>query len=287
MGGAVAGGLTPEMRAELSALGFRPSRRLGQNFMRDGNMIAALAREAGVGKGDLVLEPGPGAGALTTELLERGCEVLAVELDPVLCAFLRERFAGEQNLDLFEGDVLGAGRALNPRVAEKLSGRTFLLAANLPYSAATPFLLALAVSGLPWRGGAVTVQKEAAERLAAEAGQSSYGAASVLLAVGAGCELVRSVPPDVFWPRPRVDSAILRLDPRAHPLVPPPEVGGFAAFVKAVFSARRKKLVRALRPAGLTAGAARAAAQRAGVSPEVRPGELSPQELVRLWRTCA
>ena len=268
----------------MTALGFKPSRRLGQNFMRDGNMIAALAREAGVGEGDLVFEPGPGAGGLTAQLLELGAEVLAVELDAVLAAFLRERFSGEARFELLEGDVLAAGRKVNPQATERLAGRPFVLASNLPYSVATPFLVALAGSGLPWRCGAVTVQKEAAERLAASAGSSSYGAATALLAAGAECALVRSVPPDVFWPRPKVHSAILRLTPREKPLVSPGELDSFAAFLRGIFSARRKKLVPALRAAGHAAEAARAAVERAGVDLHARPGELSPAELVALWR---
>jgi 16S rRNA (adenine1518-N6/adenine1519-N6)-dimethyltransferase len=280
----VAGGLTPGMRAELTALGFKPSRRLGQNFMRDGNMIATLAREAGVGEGDLVFEPGPGAGGLTAELLELGAEVLAVELDGMLAAFLRERFSAEARFELLEGDVLGAGRSVNSQATERLAGRPFVLASNLPYSAATPFLVALAGSGLPWRGGAVTVQKEVAERLVASAGSSNYGAATALLAAGAECALVRSVPPDVFWPRPKVHSAILRLTPRAEPLVFPAEFDSFAAFLRGIFSARRKKLVPAMRAAGREAEAARAAVDLAGVDADARPGELPPTELVALWR---
>lgn len=281
----MAGGLTPEMRAELGALGFKPRRRLGQNFMRDGNMIALLAREAGVTCGDLVLEPGPGAGGLTLELLDLGAEVLAVELDPVLAVFLRERLAGCRRFDLIEGDVLDAGRRLNPEAVERLEGRPFVLASNLPYSAATPFLVALCGSGLPWRGGAVTVQKEVAERLAAAPGDSSYGAATVLVATGAACSMLRRVPPDVFWPRPGVESAIVRLEALEAPLLQPAEFDSFATFLRGIFSARRKKLVRALRAAGVEGGAAREAVERAGVDGDSRPGELSPGALVNLWRS--
>ncbi len=280
----MAGGLSPETRARLEALGFRPRRRLGQNFMRDGNMLAALARAAEVAAGERVLEPGPGAGGLTAELLERGAEVLAVEIDPLLAAFLRERFAGEARFRLIEGDVLETGRHLNAEAVGALGGGPFRVAGNLPYSAASPFIVALAASDIDWRGGAVTVQKEVAERLSAGPGRREYGAITVLVAVRAECETVRRVPPEVFWPRPNVESAIVRLAPRPRPLIAAPEFDRFAAFVRALFSARRKKLVSALGAAGLKTEAARAAAASAGADADLRPGDISPEEFAALWR---
>lgn len=283
----MAGGLIPEMRARLEALGFRPKKRWGQNFMRDGNMLAALAREADVAEGDLVLEPGPGVGGLSAALLELGAEVLAVEIDRLLAAFLRERFADEGRFHLIEGDVLKAGRRLSGQVVEALGKRPFRLASNLPYSAASAFLVALAGSGLDWQGGAATVQKEVAERLTAGPGEPDYGAATVLLAARAEVALVRRVPPAVFWPRPKVESAILRLAPRPDPLVRAEEIAPFAAFLRALFSARRKKLRGALSAAGLEAGPARAALERADLGAEARPGTLCPRELVCLWRSAS
>jgi 16S rRNA (adenine1518-N6/adenine1519-N6)-dimethyltransferase len=280
----MAGGLTPAMRARLEAAGFRPRRRLGQNFMRDGNMISALAREAGAAAGGLFLEPGPGAGALTAELLERGSEVVAVEIDPILAGFLRERFGTEPRLRLLEGDALAGGREVSPEVIAALGGRRFRLASNLPYSAAAAFLVALAGSALDWAGGAVTVQKEVAERLAARPGGGGYGAASVLFGVRAEAALVRRVPPDVFWPRPSVESAVVRLAPLGRPEIDPGEFPRFAAFVRAVFSARRKKMVGALGAAGLAAGDARRALAAAGLDPGERPERLSPAEFAALWR---
>jgi 16S rRNA (adenine1518-N6/adenine1519-N6)-dimethyltransferase len=280
----MAGGLTPEVRARLEALGFRPRRRLGQNFMRDGNMLAALARESGAGEGDLVLEPGPGAGGLTAALLEAGCEVVAVELDPLLAGFLRERFGSSPKFTLIEGDVLGEGRRVSPGAVAALGGREFTVCSNLPYSAATPFLLALAGSDLPWRRAAVTVQKEVADRLGARPGESAYGAATALLSARAECASVRRVPPDVFWPRPRIESAILRLTPRPKTDVSPAEFEAFAAFVRGLFSARRKKLPRAMAAAGLAPEAAREAIRSCGAPEGARPGDLSPAQMASAWR---
>jgi 16S rRNA (adenine1518-N6/adenine1519-N6)-dimethyltransferase len=128
------------------------------------------------------------------------------------------------------------------------------------------------------------VQKEVAERLSARPGNSGYGAATVLLGVRADCALVRKVPPDVFWPRPKVSSAVLRLSPREEPLVAAEEFETFAAFLRAVFSARRKRLARALGAARLTPAAARRALERSGVDGGLRPDALSPEGFAGLWR---
>jgi len=277
------GGFTSEVRAELEALGFRPSRRLGQNFMRDGNMIAALARASGAAAGDLVLEPGPGAGGLTAELLSLGCEVLGVELDRRLAEFLRKRFADQPRFQLIEGDILDKGRHISRAAAEVLGGRPFRVCSNLPYSAATPFLVALAGSDLAWKSAAVTVQKEVAGRLAASPGSGDYGAATILVAARARAELVRQVPPDVFWPKPKVWSAVLRLEPLEHPLVTAVEMEGFAELVRRLFSARRKTLARALEVAGLAPERVGAALAAAGAEAGARPEALSPEQFVRLW----
>jgi 16S rRNA (adenine1518-N6/adenine1519-N6)-dimethyltransferase len=186
-----------------------------------------------------------------------------------------------------EGDVLELGRRVNREALALLGDAAFRVASNLPYSAATPFIVSLANSGLPWLGGAVTVQKEVAERLCAPPGSAQYGAATALVACGAECALVRRVPPDVFWPRPKVESAVLRLSPLQSPLVTAAEFEGFATFVRAVFSARRKKLTRALGAAGLDAAAARSALEGAGANADARPGELSPSALVALWHASA
>jgi len=278
------GGFTSQMRAELEAMGFRPSRRLGQNFMRDGNMIAALARASGAASGDLVLEPGPGAGGLTAALLELGCEVVAVELDRRLAEFLRKRFAGQPGFQLITGDILDKGRRLSREAVAALGGRAFRVCSNLPYSAATPFLVALAASGLSWKSAAVTVQKEVAERLAASPGGADYGAATVLVAARAEVECVRQVPPGVFWPQPKVWSAVVRLAPLAEPPVAAGEMEGFAELVRGLFSARRKTLARALAVAGLAPEQARAAIAAAGADPNARPEALAPEQFARLWR---
>lgn len=278
------GGFTSQMRAELEAMGFRPSRKLGQNFMRDGNMINALAREGGAAAGSLVLEPGPGAGALTGELLSMGCQVVSVELDSRLAGYLRRRFADEPRFQLIEGDILEKGRRISSAALAALGGRPFTVCSNLPYSAGTPFLVALAASDLPWGAAAVTVQKEVAERLAAAPGSDEYGAATVLLNARASAVLTRLVPPDVFWPAPKVWSAILKLTPLPAPLLSAAEMDDFAELVRALFSARRKTLARALEVAGVEKARIAPAIETAAANPTARPEELAPETFVSLWR---
>jgi 16S rRNA (adenine1518-N6/adenine1519-N6)-dimethyltransferase len=247
-----------ELRAVLDAAGVRPSRASGQNFLIDENLALAIARD-GLGSdregGDddgardvVVLEVGTGPGVLTEHLLPRARHVVTVELDPRLAAIARARLGAASNLTLVEADALANKHEVNPRVLEALAprlegGARLRVVANLPYAVATPLVVGLLSLALPLERMVVMVQLEAAERFAAGPGDPAYGAVSVLCA--ALCErvrLLRRVPPDVFWPRPKVTSAVVRFDPRAGRLV------GFEALagvVRGLFNYRRKTLHRA------------------------------------------
>lgn len=242
-----------ELRALVEAAGVRPSRASGQNFLIDDNLAVAIARD-GTGddeaRDDVVLEIGTGPGVLTEHLLPRAWHVLTVELDPRLAALSRERLAAAGNLTLVEADALANKNQLNPRVLEALAPLLathprLRVVANLPYAVATPLVVGLLAERLPLSLMVVMVQLEAAERFAAGVGHPQYGAVSVLCA--ALCErikLLRKVPPDVFWPRPKVSSAVVRFDPR-----PQRQVGfeSFSAVVRALFNYRRKTVPKAAR----------------------------------------
>lgn len=245
-----------ELRALVEAAGVRPSRASGQNFLIDDNLAVAIARD-GTGDeaaaDDVVLEIGTGPAVLTEHLLPRAWHVLTVELDPRLAALSRERLAAARNLTLVEADALANKNQLNPLVLERLApllegGRALRVVANLPYAVATPLVVGLLAERLPLRLMVVMVQLEAAERFAAGVGHPQYGAVSVLCA--ALCErikLLRKVPPDVFWPRPKVSSAVVRFDPR------PDRHAGFDALstvVRALFNYRRKTVGKAAREVG-------------------------------------
>lgn len=239
-----------QIREILDARGLSPKKSLGQNFLIDHNLIRKLVDASGVGAvgavgagvqpGDSVLEVGPGTGALTEELLARGCRVVAGELDAQLSDFLRERHAGNPSFTLVEGDCLAGKRAVAPALLDALGAGPFTLVANLPYGAATPLMLAL-MTGIPrCRGLFVTIQREVADRLLAGPGQEEYGAISVV--ADAACERLRiaKLPGECFWPRPDVESAMVGLTRRPQPLSA--DLAGLADFAQFLFGKRRKQI---------------------------------------------
>jgi 16S rRNA (adenine1518-N6/adenine1519-N6)-dimethyltransferase len=254
--------MTPtEIRAVLEKRGLRPLRQLGQNFLHDKNLAAWLAEQAlaDAAPGAEVVEIGPGLGALTAFLLERGARVVAVEKDRGLCAFLRERFAAEiadGKLDLHHGDALELLPALKP---SNVCG-------NLPYYISTPLLmecLRLDATRLFF-----VMQREVGQRLASGSGGKVYGALSVLVQVAYEVGLVRVLPGSVFFPPPDVSSIAVRLRRRENPLVNALDREAFSKFVQRGFSQRRKKLSNLL-----------------PVSDGRRAEHLSPAEWVELWRS--
>jgi 16S rRNA (adenine1518-N6/adenine1519-N6)-dimethyltransferase len=254
--------MTPtEIRAVLEARGLRPLRQLGQNFLHDRNLAAWLAEQALAESppGGEVVEIGPGLGALTAHLLERGARVVALEKDRGLCAFLRERFAAEiaaDRLDLRHGDALEILPTLKPSV----------VCGNLPYYISTPLLmecLRLDTSRLFF-----VMQKEVGQRMASAPGGKVYGALSVLVQVACEVQLVRTLPGSVFYPPPEVESIAVLLRRRENPSVAVQDRATFAAFVQRGFSQRRKKLSNLL-----------------PVRDERRAEHLSPAEWVALWRS--
>ena len=264
-------------RREVSDLlarhGITPSRALGQNFVVDPNTVRRIARLAGVGPGEHVVEVGAGLGSLTLALAETGAEVTAVELDRYLLPVLREVVA-PRGVRVVEGDAL---RLDWPALLAGHDGWT--LVANLPYNVAAP-LVADLLDGVPQiRRMLVMVQREVAERLAARAGDAAYGALSVKVAYWAEASVVGRVPATVFLPRPRVESALVALERRSLPAVDPATVAPDRLFevVRAAFGQRRKMLRRSL--AGVVSPEAFA---RAGIASEARPEELTVEDWGRL-----
>ena len=266
-----------QVRDLLSAHGVSPSRALGQNFVADPNTVRRIARLAGVGPGDRVVEIGPGLGSLTLALAETGAEVTAIELDRHLLPVLRS-VVEPHGVRVVQGDamtldwesVLGTG----PDGSGGPGG--WSLVANLPYNIATPLVLDL-LEGVPAiERMLVMVQREVGERLAAGPGSKTYGIPSVKVAYRASAEVVGRVPATVFIPPPRVESVLVRLQ-----RLPAPPVDADPAvlfrLVEAGFGQRRKMLRRSL--AGLVDPAA---FERAGVRPEARAEELALADWARL-----
>ena len=251
-----------EARGLLDRFGIRPKRSLGQNFVVEPNTVRRIAELAGVGLGDRVVEVGPGLGALTLALLETGAEVTAGEIDDVLVDVLEEVAGDHGSLRIVHADAMGVDW-------ESLLGAgPWTLVSNLPYNVSVPLVCDLLDDVPAIVRLVVMVQLEVADRLVASPGDDAYGLPSVKVAYHAEARKVGRVPPSVFLPRPRVDSALVDIVRRPEPLVAAdPDV--LFRLVRAGFAHRRKMLRGALRgivdEAGLVA---------AGVDPTLRAEDL-------------
>jgi 16S rRNA (adenine1518-N6/adenine1519-N6)-dimethyltransferase len=268
-----------EIQALLAQIGGQPRHRFGQNFMIDGNLVRLIAQSAVIQPADLVLEIGPGTGTLTEELLARQADVLAVEIDRDLAAMLREKFASPQ-FHLIEADALAGKHALNPELLSaiqnaKSSGKTIRLVANLPYNIASPLIIEMLIAGVD--DLTFTVQKEVAGRLRATAGSEDYGPLSIIAQMLATVEILRTLPPQAFWPAPKIDSALVRMQ-RVDRLAG--QAGTFGNFVHQLFSSRRKMLRKALLQAQVDAEKILA---QVGISGQIRPEELTPDDCFKIF----
>jgi 16S rRNA (adenine1518-N6/adenine1519-N6)-dimethyltransferase len=252
----------------------RAKRRLGQHFLTDRRLLGRIADGLAAGPDDTVLEIGPGPGGLTEALAARAGRLVAIEKDRDLVPALRQRFP---SATIVEGDALD----LDWRA---LAGERFLVAGNIPYNITSP-LIDKALEPPPPARIVFLVQKEVAERVTARAGTAAYGALTVGVQSVAHAERLFSVPAGAFHPRPKVDSAVLRLTPLEQPIVAASEQGAFRRMVVGLFGFRRKQMARAVRElTGWDAERAAATLARAAVAPEVRPEVLEPVAFVRLLR---
>ncbi len=240
--------LTPStIPALLARHGLRPSRALGQNFLADANTARRIARLAGIHDGDRVLEIGPGIGSLTVALLEAGARVTALELDRHVIPALEET-VGADAIRILVGDALriDLDELLGTDTIDH-DARPWSMVSNLPYNVATPIVMRLLETAPTVTSMLVMVQREVGERIASGPGTKAYGAVSVKVAYYARAEVVGLVPPTVFIPAPKVDSALVRIVRHAQPPVSVPSPDRLFALVRAGFAQRRKMLRGALR----------------------------------------
>lgn len=274
-----------QIKELLDEYGLSPKKSLGQNFLTDHNLIRKLIDVSGVGPGDLVLEVGPGTGALTEELLTRGCTVLACELDDRLADLNRKRL-GEmfpETFELVHGDCLASKRAINEALATRLAGCEFTMVANLPYGAATPLMLTLLTQWPGCRGQFVTVQREVADRLAAGPGDAkAYGAISVVARSLSTVKKIAVLPRECFWPRPDVTSAMIGLTRCENPIAGDDSAWwpSMAQITSDLFQTRRKQLGSTLKRMGVSD-----MEWPEGVSSTDRPEALTTEQIVALART--
>jgi 16S rRNA (adenine1518-N6/adenine1519-N6)-dimethyltransferase len=230
--------------------GIAPQHRYGQNFLIDLNLHELIARAAEIGPRDVILEVGPGAGALTALMAETASAVVAVEIDPAMTELTREAVSGRLNVRVLNTDALMRKHEISADVLDNIRAglavapdRRFKLVANLPYNIATPMISNLLVH--PELCPAllvVTIQLELAERLRAPAASEAYGALSALVQALGDVEFVRVLSPKVFWPRPKVASAIVKITPRAEKRAAIGNLPWFHSVVRQIFQHRRKNL---------------------------------------------
>lgn len=264
-----------QILALLSGAGAEPRRRFGQNFMIDQNLVRIVADAGSIGPDDVVLEVGPGTGTLTEELLQRAARVVAAEIDRDLAALLRERFGADPKFELIEGDALAGKHEVNPAI---LAAKPSKLVANLPYNIASPLVIELLIAGVEVL--AFTVQKEVADRLRAGANDEAYGPLSVMAQMLSNVDVLRTLPPQAFWPAPKIDSALVRMT-RADRLGP--RAAGFSRFVREVFASRRKTLRKALAQAGHDPDMLGALK----IDPQLRPENITPEQFLQLFDSSA
>ena len=234
----------------LTSAGLKPVSRFGQNFLIDLNLVDLIARSAEIEKTDVVLEIGTGVGSLTTRLSDRAGAVLTVEIDRNLHRLASEELEGRPNVKMVLGDALRNKNSLREDVIELIDhamGRLgeearFMMVANLPYNVATPIISNLMRLRRPPARIVATIQKELGDRMVAGPGSKDYGALSVWLQSLCNVEIVRILPPTVFWPRPKVHSAIVRLDYDPAKRAKIADLEYFHATTRALFFHRRKFL---------------------------------------------
>lgn len=276
-----------EIRRLFAERGLRPKKSLGQNFLVDRNLLRILADAAEVASGDAVLEIGAGTGSLTEVLAARACCVIAVEIDEQLCEIARQSLASLPNVRLICANILSGRECLNPEVLEVIRGageRPLRVVGDLPYSISTPLLTALLTASLEIKVMVVTVQAEVAERIIARPGTKAYGFLSVQAQLIATVELVRRLPPQVFWPRPQVWSSVVRLRPKPEREAVLKVLPGVRRVAAALFQQRRKDAANALAHAGLANSrqAAEKVLMAAGLRPDAKADAVSPEQVQRI-----
>lgn len=254
----------------------RPGRGLGQNFLLDGNLLDAIVRLSNPRSGEIVLEVGPGFGSLTKRLLKTGATVYAVEFDRRIAEYLRSSLTHE-NFFLTEDD------ACRVNYVELLpAGKPFRAIANLPYSISTVFIARMLELPEVPESMFFMLQKEMAERLAAKPDSKEYGSLSVRTQLMYDVKIEKNVPPDVFFPPPEVDSAIVGFYRKKE--LPDPEVRRLLpGVVKTAFAQRRKQMGKVL-AANYGKEKTAEVLAKLNIAPEIRPDKLALEDFIRITK---
>ena len=260
----------------LNRFKLRADKKLGQNFLIDENVVHQIVAAAELSEADTVLEVGPGIGTLTQGLAESKARVVAVELDTRLLPVLATTLNGYDNVRVVHGDILKVN------IMEEVGAPSFKVCANLPYYITTPIIFALLEKRLPMERLVAMVQKEVAERMAAQPGGNEYGALSVAIQYYTEPKIAFIVPPTSFIPAPAVDSAVIVCKRREKPPVEVCDEGLFFRVVKAAFSLRRKMLSNSLKNMGIKSERVAKWLELAGVDGKRRAETLSLEDFAKL-----
>lgn len=274
------------------AAGIQPKTKYGQNFLVDLNILDILARGAALKRTDVILEIGTGMGSLTKRMAPHVGHIVTVEIDRDLQVLAARELEGNPNVTMLSFDVLRNKNHLRDEVMEtireKLSqfpNADFKLVANLPYNVATPIISNLLTADpLPERM-VVTIQKELAERIVAQPSCKDYSALTIWMQSLCDCEILRHLPPSVFWPRPKVDSSILRIIPNAAKRARVADLEYFHTTLRALFFHRRKfirsQLATATQPV-LTKPDVDQVLAQLGIAENVRAEQLTVEQIIDL-----
>jgi 16S rRNA (adenine1518-N6/adenine1519-N6)-dimethyltransferase len=269
------------VRSLLAEYSISPARRLGQHFLIDRGIMVAIIRTAAVDSQDVALEVGPGLGEMTMLLASKARRVIAIEIDESIVALLKDRLDDYDNIVLHRGDAL----KFDFLGESRKWGAKLKVVSNLPYNISTQLLFCFVEMRDAFSGMTLMLQKEVAERIVAAPGGKQYGVLSVLLQLYCDASIRFLVPPSSFYPRPKVESAVVRFDFLEKPRVGIKDEALFRKVVKASFGHRRKTLKNALKNFGFFNSKAwdvEAHFQRAGIDPTRRGETLTLEEFAAL-----
>jgi len=238
-------GIPQNTIAVLQKYHFNFQKKFGQNFLIDTTVLDRIISSAEITKEDCVLEIGPGIGTMTQYLAERAGSVVAVEIDKALLPILEETLQDYDNVTVINDDILKVN--INRLVEEKNGGRPIKVVANLPYYITTPIIMGLFENHVPIKSITVMVQKEVADRMQVGPGTKDYGALSLAVQYYAKPYIVANVPPNCFMPRPKVGSAVIRLERYENPPVTVEDEKLMFRLIRASFNQRRKTLANGLK----------------------------------------
>jgi 16S rRNA (adenine1518-N6/adenine1519-N6)-dimethyltransferase len=295
LGGSSRGHTQRYLQRLLSEQGLAPRSSLGQCFLTDLNLLDILVDAARLGRDDLVLEVGAGTGSLTQRLAARAGAVVSVEIDRGLYSLAADAVRNCPNVRILQADILERKNALNAEVFEAVDSLVSPLkplhhkvVSNLPYVIATPVISLLLLDNRPWALMVVTIQKELADRLIARPGTKEYGSLSVLAQSLAQVELLRELPPSAFWPKPKVSSAFVRIEPSPQKRAAVKDLPTLALVTRGVMLHRRKVLRSALGSlfTSVTKQDIDAFLTGIGLDLRTRAESLAPEQFVDLANRC-